>query len=104
MVALIIRGTTPTHTFTLPLDCSTFQNIRILYSQGSEPTIKREMDSLKCEGNKVSCTLTQEETLALDCTKHCDIQLRALTLSGDALACDIKKVSVGRCLDNEVLK
>ena len=101
---MIIRGTTPTHTFTLPVDCSALQKIRIIYSQGNNAMFKRDIESLKCEGNVVQCTLTQEETLSLDCTKHCDIQLRALTNAGDALACNIMKETVGRCLDDEVLK
>ena len=103
MVVLISRGTTPTHVFTLPVKCSVLSKIRIIYSQGGKCICKKDIDAADCEENKVSCKLTQEDTLQLDCSKHCDIQLRALTQAGDAFACDVIKVSVGRCLDDEVL-
>lgn len=100
----MIRGTTPTHTFTLPVDCSEFKRIRILYAQNDETLIKRDLETLECDGNTVSCTLTQAETLLLDCDKPCDIQVRALTLRGEALACKPRRIDIGRCLDNEVLE
>lgn len=100
---MIIRGTTPKHTFTLPIDVASCDKLRAIYSQNENVIIKIDTDRFIKNGVEISCVLTQEETLKLDCTKLCDIQLRVLTTSGEALAGVVQKVVVGRCLDDEVL-
>ena len=100
---MIVRGTTPTHTFTLPMDCGELQSIRVVYAQGEATRIKKEAADLTCEGKSVRCTLTQAETLSLSADMRCEIQVRALTADGIALAGRIIREDVGRCLDNEVL-
>ena len=100
---LIIRGTTPTHTFGLPVDSTMCDKVRIIYSQNGKPVIKINSDRLRFSENEVLCKLTREETFSLDCAKPCEIQVRILTIGGDVLASDIIKVGVGRCLDDEVL-
>lgn len=101
---MIIRGTTPTHTFVLPMDVSLCSKLRVIYAQDDKVVIKVENDRFKRDGKTISCVLTQEETLALDCKKYCDIQLRVLTHAGEVLAGEIEKEKVGRCLDDEVMK
>lgn len=103
---MIIRGSNPTHTFTLPVDANLCAKLRALYAQDGKTVLKIENDRFTRSDteNKVSCTLTQRETLMFDCTKHCDVQLRILTTGGDSLVSVVEKVTVGRCLDNEVLE
>jgi hypothetical protein len=36
------RGTTPTHTFTLPFDTAMLSKVRIIYSQGNSPVVTRD--------------------------------------------------------------
>ena len=100
---MIVRGTTPTHTFTLPVDCGAFTEVRVLYSQNDDLVIKKETEDVTCEGNRISCTLTQKDTLALDDRQDCEIQVRALSEGGTAVASKIMRVPVGKCLDDEVL-
>ena len=100
---LIIRGTTPTHTFTLPKECNAFEKIRVSYSQNGKCVIKHDREKLNCTGNLVECTLSQEETLALKPNKLCEVQIRVVTTQGIALASEPAKIAVGECLDNEVL-
>ena len=95
------RGTTPTHTFTLPFDVSMVEKARVLYSQNDE--LKLSKTDCVLDGNTVTVRLTQEDTFKLECGKFVDIQLRVLTPDGDALNSDIIRVSVERCLENEVL-
>ena len=95
------RGTTPTHTFTLPFDVSVIEKARVLYSQGEE--LKLTKTDCVLDGNTLTVKLTQEDTFKLDCGKFVDIQLRVLTPGGDALNSDIIRVAVDRCLENEVL-
>lgn len=100
---MIVRGTTPTHTFTLPMDCDELRTIQVVYAQGEAVMIRKEDEDLTREGRCVSCTLTQADTLSLEEEQRCEIQVRALTADGVALAGRIIREDVGRCLDNEVL-
>lgn len=96
----MIRGTTPTHTFTLPFGSDVIASLRIIYAQDGDVKITRNTVP---EGNNATVVLTQEETLSLDCDKYVEIQIRVLTLGGEALSSDIIRVSVERCLEDEVL-
>lgn len=100
----MIRGTTPTHVFNIAFDASELKSVRITYAQNDEVVITKETDDCKLKGNKITTTLTQEETLKLNCKKRVQIQLRALTKSGVSLSTLVKIVPVDKCLDNEVLQ
>ena len=99
----MIRGTTPTHTFTLPFDVARVKQIRILYAQNRNVLVTKETADCVMEGSTVSVTLTQEDTFKFDCEEHVQIQLRVLTTDGQALSTPIKVVDVGTCLDTEVI-
>ena len=99
----MIRGTTPTHTFTLPFGADVIKSVRIVYAQDGDVKITKTGDDVTGEENTITTRLTQEDTLALDCTKTVEIQVRILTLGGDALSSDIIRTNVNRCLENEVL-
>lgn len=98
-----MRGTTPTHIFTLPFEANLISSIRIIYTQGDEQILVKEVKDCQIDGNTVTVRLTQEETFLFDCKKYVEIQIRALTHSGDVLNSNIMKESVERCLDNEVI-
>lgn len=95
------RGTTPTHTFTLSFDTRTISKLRIIYSQGGGAVVTR--DDATLNGNTATVRLTQEETLRFN-ARAVEIQLRALTVGGDALASDIIRTTASRLLENEVLQ
>ena len=97
------RGTTPTHTFTLPFDTGMVAKANILYAQDEEVKIKKTEADATMDGKVISVKLTQGDTLLLDCKKAVEIQIRVLTPGGDALNSDIIRVPVERCLENEVL-
>ena len=98
------RGTTPTHTFTLPLDVSMLACVKVIYAQGGQVILEKENDGCVLDGNTVTVKLTQEETFLFDCHKKTvQIQVRVLTLGGEALASDVLRVDVEKCLDDEVL-
>lgn len=97
------RGTTPTHTFTLPFDTNTVEKVRVIYAQGDIVKVVKKETDCKLSGNKISVKLTQQDTLRLNSKIKVDIQVRVVTRSEDSLASDIITVSVGRCLGSEVL-
>ena len=99
----MIRGTTPTHTFALPISLSEFKNIRIVYAQDSTVILKKELQSCHIVDNTITVTLTQEETLKFSHKKPVRIQIKALTVNGEVVSTPIHVVSVEECLDDEVI-
>lgn len=94
------RGTTPTHTFTLPLDISTVKKLRITYEQGGYKFVKTDYT---VDGNAIRTTLTQEETLGFECNKQARVQIKILTINNAVVISDILSFVVGESLDNEVI-
>lgn len=98
-----MRGTTPIHKFTLPIDTALLCKIKIIYAQDDNELLTKRDCDCTCDGRTITVKLTQEETFLFDCKKSVQIQLRAKTHDGDAVKSKIKLVSVGKCLDNEVI-
>lgn len=101
----MIRGTTPRHTFTIPFDTSLIKTGKVVYYQDGAVVLEKEIAHCSLDGNTITIKLTQEDTFAFNCSGgYVYIQIRLLTLEGDALASDEIRVEVRRCLDSEVLK
>lgn len=99
----MIKGTTPTHTFTLPFDTSVLAKCKVVYGQNGVEVFSKRTEDCVMKGNTISTTLSQEETLMLDYHKGVEIQLRVLTNNGEALASVTTTIGIAKCLDNEVL-
>lgn len=100
----MIRGTTPTHIFTLPFDVSLVADLRISYAQSDQEILVKTKADGTLEGNTVKVTLSQKDTFLFDCKKMVMIQIRVLTTDGSALSSDIIYVKVDKCLNEEVLE
>ena len=99
----MIRGTTPTHTFTIPFDTALIKEVRVVYAQADTPIVWKETKDCTLEGKTISTTLTQEDTLKFDCKKTVQIQIRVLTTAGEVLSTLVQNIMVEKCLDSEVL-
>ena len=97
------RGTTPLHTFNLPIDTNVIDRVRIVYAQNGTVVLKKENADCTLEGNLIKVKLTQEDTLNFNGAQPVEIQLRTVLTDGEAYKSQIVRVTVGRCLDNEVL-
>ena len=97
------RGTTPTHTFTLPFSVENVSDALIVYAQADNVILRKTVSQCHMEGNSLSVELTQEETFLFDCSKKVQIQVRVKTDEKTALTSDIITVDVAKCLSNEVL-
>lgn len=105
----MIRGTTPTHTFTLPFSTDLIETVYITYIQeccyGKNIVIERgkdvanNIDSCEFDGNKIIVELTQEETLSFIHGVEVEIQVRVKATDKKVLASDLIKTTV-----NEILK
>jgi len=99
----MIKGTTPTHIFELPFDTGNLAEVLIVYAQKGEEVLRKVTEDVTFDGCKISLKLTQEETFLFDERKSVQIQVRALTNDGDALASQISVVRVEQCLCEEVI-
>ena len=97
------RLTTPEHKFTLQIDPSVIDKIRITYAQNNVIVLTKEGNDVSIDDNIAKVKLTQEETKKFTAGKEAEIQVRVLTLGNDALASDIIKVDVKKVLDDEVM-
>lgn len=96
------QGTTPTIQITINnIDLNEMQNIYVVFEQNGY-ILKKESSDLDIEGNVISVSLSQEETLNFK-EGTCNIQLRMITKGGVAIASPIKTTKVYRVLNKEVI-
>ena len=81
------RGTTPTHTFTLPegMKREDFAVLFISYAQNGEVVVEKEIDDLLFDGSIIKVVFTQTDTLKFE-PGPVKIQLRGRMLDGQAVA------------------
>lgn len=96
-------GTTPTHTWTFPFDTSLVAEARMIYKQSGAEILRKETEHFTMEGQKLSVTLSQEETFLFDCRTPVKIQLRVRTTGGRVLKTTPISIRITECLDREVL-
>ncbi|MBR5559014.1 MAG: hypothetical protein IKU72_02060 [Oscillospiraceae bacterium] len=99
----MIRGTTPTHRFALPVGMENIKEVRVTYAQKGRPVLTKKNNDCSVEGRNLSVRLSQTDTFLFDPGHEVEIQLRILTPTGDALASEIIRTTVERCLENEVM-
>ncbi len=111
----MIRGTTPTHTFTLPFEPPEGAEYRIVYAQGEDhkenTILEITTERTKVNGRAISVKLTQEETLRFDCCPvysitgyaplPVKIQIGVETPGEDILWSNIITTTVERCLKKD---
>ena len=99
----MIRGTTPTLEFLLPFDTSILAEAFVTLSQNGTVVVDKQLTECNCTGTKLSVRLAQEDTLKFDCDCKTEIQVRARTQTGDALASNIITVNTERILKDGVI-
>lgn len=111
----MIRATTPTHTFFFDDNPKeNFEIILITYAQNNRIILEKHKEDLSfssCKGLDgktvyiASLKLTQKETnkFAANPKGIVNIQVRAVTYEGDAIASNISQISVENVLNDEVL-
>ena len=91
------RGTTPTFTFTLPIECETITKLSVAFKQGGKLLFERGLPDVT-----MSCTLTEEETLQLRGDTELQIQLR-VGVGSARMASQVFRVPVSQILKDGVL-
>lgn len=100
----MICGTTPTHVFTIPFSTTELKEVRVTYSQHANTVaVQKETSDCTMDGNTISVTLTQEDTLKFNDMLPVKIQLKVLTTGGCVLAAPVIRKNVMETLCKEVL-
>lgn len=99
----MIRGTTPTHIFTLPFDTDQIQQLRLTYFQDGTTVLEKKETEVKQAGTQLEYTLTQTESLSFAEQKPVEIQLKIKTIDGVVVASKIMRTTVSTVLNEEVL-
>lgn len=98
----MFRGTTPTNTFSVDVDCTDAEKIYITYSQHKKTIVEKSIEDLTVTSDEISVVLTQEETLQFR-EGDVEIQIRVKFPDGKAMSCDIIKTTAKRILKEGVI-
>ena len=102
------RGTTPVIRIRAKGDITQFQ-CKVTLKQGTDYLETFEMDRIEMTYDEeirktvIVISMTQEETLALEAQKYCELQLRGINASGVAIASKIYNTTVDRILLDGVI-
>ena len=99
----MIRGTTPTLEFFLPFNAGVLAKAYITFEQNGAVVLEKTLEECVCSGEKITLKLTQEDTLKLKSGSFSEIQIRAKTQAGEALASNIMRDSTMRILKDGVI-
>lgn len=102
------RVTTPTHTYTLPIETSNCKEILVSYKQNNVLLEKHYQDGtlpsgMTLNGNDVIVNLTQAETKAFKNGKI-DVQVRVLTNANKAFASQMFTITHKDVINEEILE
>lgn len=97
-----MRGTTPTHTFRVPIDLTSAAALKVYYKQGYEVLVEKEKQDLVVTPTTITVELTQEETLRF-ADGQIKMQIRARMPNGKAVKSKVKTTSADELLKNEVI-
>lgn len=99
----MIRGTTPTHYFTLPFNAGEIDKLRITYAQSGLTVLELTEADVSTDGQEIRYQLTQEDTLKFKNNVLVELQIKVKTLEGNVLASNVMAISVSKILNEDVL-
>ena len=98
------RGTTPTLTFRLPIDTGSITVLSLAVAQAGQVKIEKALSDVQLDGNVVSCTLTEAETLSLTAGRCNDVKIQLrVGVGGQRMASQVFEVPVERILRDGAL-
>jgi hypothetical protein len=99
----MIRGTTPTLTFTFPFQKENLKNLSLVFCQRGLILLEKKLEDVEITDNILSVQLSQEETLSFWARFNISIQIRCVTKNDEAFASQIITTSAERILKDGVL-
>lgn len=95
---------TPTHKFTLPFNVDRIDSLFITYRQKGAVVLEKTEADCALDGDKITVTLTQQETHLFSSTFNAEAQLNILTTDGKRLVSKKYTISVSENLHDEVMR
>ena len=99
----MIRGTTPTHIFKLPIETDTIRQLRITYNQCGKTVLEATESDCTLTGQEIRYRLTQEDTLLFTPLAAVELQIKVLTTDDNVMASKVMSLAVEKILNTEVL-
>lgn len=99
----MIRGTTPTHYFTLPFDTGQVEKLIITYAQNGVVVLELTEENVAMDGQEIRYQLSQEDTLRFKSNVLAEVQVRVKTTDRNVLASNVMAISVSKILNEDVL-
>lgn len=99
---MIIRGTTPTLSFSFGLDWDNVEDVSIAFAYDSKILFKIDKTNISYDDGFIYTTLSQIDTLKLS-AKENQIQIKVKLSDGSVLASNTIKERIGDILDSEVM-
>lgn len=97
------RGTTPVLNFKFPFNIDTLQDVYVTFEQKCGVNYDKTLEDSQVQGDTLTITLSQQDTLRLKHDRPLMIQIRAKTPDGTALASHIITVDVKEILKEGVI-
>ena len=99
----MIRGTTPTHRFNVPVDMTDAEVIYISYRQDDRVLVEKTGSDIAVTDRYLEVRLSQRETLLFSDKENIEIQIRAKFSDGTAIASNIIMLPVGEVIKYGVI-
>mgnify|MGYP000149204732 FL=1 len=98
------RGTTPTLTFKLPIQTGQITALSVAIKQDGVLRLDKGLEDVTMDGDTISLTLTEDETLALRASENmpCKVQLR-VGVGDTRMASQVFEVAVDEILRDGAL-
>lgn len=100
---IFVRGTTPEIRLKLPFGADVLSDIYIAFAQDGYSKVIKSTSDVKKTDQTLAVTLTQTETLKFK-PGNVEVQIRAITVDGVAIASKIITADVGKVLQNGVIE
>ena len=100
---IIVQGSSPEHTLTLPFDTSFIKNLVVSYCQNEKEVLTKRLEDCAFNLNKISVGLSQEETFLFSNKYLVTIEMRILDIEDEVHTIDPVTLRVKKSTNKEIL-
>lgn len=98
----MIRGSTPTHIFHLPIPTEVVKGCLVSYGQKNRTILRKRTNECELSENKIIVHLSQTDTLRIDdAIPSVDVQIKIALYTGEVIVSRKIRIGLTECLDDE---
>ncbi len=90
----MIRGSTPTFCFVLPMTASHFSTIDVIFVQNGSEILSIGKDAMTLNGNELSFRINESDSLRFAASSDAACQIRLTTEDGTVLLSEIRRIPI----------